>query len=240
MNQKLVVSQAIRFALQVLKNINKELLEKPIQSEDYLSQLNGLLYALDIRQGDYKISGLEKDGLVIEYLKSKKDETFFKIKEIDFKVLKFEKEIEAKKFLELLEHAIGKERYRIEVKDFGKEMEEKLQKKSGKEYGVEEECALPEEIIGFYEIIPPIFKIYLKERNTLLGELNPFGNFFVIKFPIHPEAIYVMKKIGERIFECKDGKLQVNLNNSKFGGIKNLEEWLVELKKWKEEKSLNF
>ncbi|MEM5790762.1 MAG: hypothetical protein QXP77_01805, partial [Candidatus Aenigmatarchaeota archaeon] len=198
------MSQAVKFALEFLKNINKELLEK---SPSYLYHINGFFRALDIRQGDYKISGIEKDGLVIEYLRPKADEKKeVKIEEIDFEKLKSEKEEQTKDFLELLEYAIEKERYKIEVRDYGKEIVEKVKNGNGRE----NQLTSSQEIIEFYkiyEIFPAIFEIYLKNSNMLLGELypSPFGDFFIIRMPIHPEAIYIMKKIGERIFECKDG-----------------------------------
>jgi hypothetical protein len=42
-----------------------------------------------------------------------------------------------------------------------------------------------------------------------------------------------MKCIGKRIFECRDGKLEVNFNAKYYGGIKSLEEWIKELRNYK-------
>lgn len=83
-------------------------------------------------------------------------------------------------------------------------------------------------------IMPPVFEIYLKDTKELLGMLHSIlGDYFILKLPIHPEAVYVMERIGKHIFECKDGKLEVNVGSEYHGGIKNLEEWVKELQNYK-------
>jgi len=42
-----------------------------------------------------------------------------------------------------------------------------------------------------------------------------------------------MKRIGKHIFECRDGKLEVNVNARYHGGIESLEEWVKELQNYK-------
>jgi|GEM_PF-5373281 hypothetical protein len=242
------MSKAVEFALKILESIDKKIVEGSSSYDDgFYHSLGGLFYVLDIRQGDYKVSGLSREGLFIQYLTESTKEEFLKnlnkllsfrkeeyVKDmLELLESSFKKEDYVKHMLELLEYAIGKQRYSIKVRDYGKENLEKVEKE------------LPDttpELGELYqkldqtlcELVPPVFEIYLKDTKELLGKLHSIlGDYFILKLPLHPEALYVMKRIGKRIFECRDGKLEVNVNAEYHGGIKSLEEWVKELQNYK-------
>jgi len=238
------MSKAVEFALRILESIDKKIVEGSSSYDDgFYHSLGGLFYVLDIRQGDYKVSGLSREGLFIQYLtESTKEESLknlnkllsFRKEEYVKDMLEllessFRKEDYVKDMLELLEYAIGKQRYSIKVRDYGKECLEKTEK---------EPSGMPPETRELNKrlclLIPPVFEIYLKDTEEPLGIFHSIlGNYFIFKLPVHPEALYVMKRIGKRIFECRDGKLEVNVNAEYHGGIKSLEEWVKELQNYK-------
>ncbi|HDD71483.1 MAG TPA: hypothetical protein ENF99_00665 [Candidatus Aenigmarchaeota archaeon] len=61
----------------------------------------------------------------------------------------------------------------------------------------------------------------------MLGKLS--DNCFTL-VSTEPEALWVMERIGAKVFECKKGKLSVDTTKI---GTKNLEEWFKELRDWK-------
>ena len=222
------MSKAVEFALRILESIDKKLVEgSSFYDDGFYYSLDGLFSALDIRQGDYKV-GLVREGLAIKYLTRSTKEEPLKNSKLN-ELPSFKKEEYVKDRLELLEYALGKHRYLIKVRDYGKECLEKSKKKLSN---------MPLEAREFNkrmcELIPPLFEIYLKSTGEILGIFHEIlGNYFILKLPLHPEALYVMKRIGKRIFECKDGKLEVNVNAEYCGGIKSLEEWVKELQNYK-------
>jgi hypothetical protein len=222
------MSKAVEFALKILESIDKKLVEVSSSYDDgFYYSLDGLFSALDIRQGDYKVC-LVREGLAVKYLiRSTKEKPSKNSKQNEHS--RFKKEEYVKDRLELLEYALGKHRYLIKVRDYGKEYLEKAEK---------ELSSMPPEARELNkrlcELIPPVFEIYLKSTGELLGIFHEIlGNYFILKLPVHPEALYVMKRIGKHIFECRDGKLEVNFNPIYYGGIKSLEEWIKELRNYK-------
>jgi hypothetical protein len=224
------MSKAVEFALRILESIDKKLVEgSSFYDNGFYHSLGDLFFVLGIKQGDYKVSGLSGEGLTIQYLtdSTKEEESLknFRLNELP----SFKKEAYVKDMLELLEYAIGKQRYLIKVKDYGKVCLEKSEK---------ELSGTPSEVMELNKalctLIPPIFEIYLKGTEELLGIFHSIlGNYFILKLPVHPEALYVMERIGKRIFECRDGKLEVNFSSEYHGGIKSLEEWVKELQNYK-------
>jgi len=226
------MSKAVEFALRILESIDKKLVEgSSFYHDEFYHSLGGLFYVLDIKQGDYKVSGLSGEGLVIRYLSesTKEEESLknFKLNELP----NFRKEDYVKDMLELLEHALGKQRYLIKVRDYGKVCLEKSEK---------ELSVMPPEVREINKtlcaLIPPMFEIYLKDTEELLGIFHSIlGYYFILKLPVHPEALYVMERIGKRIFECRNGKLEVNVNAEYHGGMKSLEKWVKDLQNYKNE-----
>ncbi len=214
------MSKAVEFALRILESIDKKLVEgSSFYDDGFYHSLGGLFSALDIREGDYKVDGLCMEGLAIKYLTRSTKEKSLK----DFRPNRpssFRKEEYVKDRLGLLEYALGKHHYIIRVRDYGKECLEKAEK---------ELSGMPSEARELNnrlcELTPPLFEIYLRSSGEILGIFHEIlGNYFILKLPVHPEALYVMKRIGKRIFECRDGKLEVNVNAKYHGGIKSLEE----------------
>jgi hypothetical protein len=226
------MSKAVEFALRILESIDKKLVEGSSSYDDgFYYSLSCIFHALNIRQGDYKVSGLSREGLLIQYLtESTKEESLknFKLN----KLPSFKKEDYVKHMLELLEYAIGKQRYLIKVRDYGKECLEKVEKELPDTPELRELYQKLDQILC--ELVPPVFEIYLKDTKELLGKLySILGDYFILKLPLHPEALYVMKRMGKHIFECRDGKLEVSFNAKYYGGTKSLEEWIKELQSYK-------
>jgi hypothetical protein len=227
------MSKAVEFALGILESIDKKLVEgSSFYDDGFYHSLGGLFYVLDIRQGDYKVSGLSREGLFIQYLtESTNEEESLKNFKLN-KLPSFKKEDYVKEMLELLGDAIGKQRYSIKVRDYGKENLEKVEKELPDTPELRELYQKLDQTLC--ELVPPVFEIYLKDTKELLGKLySILGDYFILKLPLHPEALYVMKRIGKHIFECRDGKLEVNFNAEYHGGIKSLEEWVKELQSYK-------
>ena len=206
------MSEAVRYALEILDKINID--KKFLKDERFHYSLAGFIYSLHITQGDYRVVGLNSEGnLVIEFTRLTKEETNDATKLIS----KPNIEEYAKRMVEVLKYAIGEDGYKIKVDWIGKRF---LQKNREKIEKLED----PEEILlmkRIHQSISPIFEIYSNEK--LHGRL--YRNYFVLT-STDPEALYVMEKIGRRVFECRKDKLTIDTT---YLGTKNLEEWLEEL-----------
>jgi hypothetical protein len=220
------MSEAVKYALKILRGLDKNLLKKDIfEAYGFRRELSGFIEAVDIRQGDYKVSNYSGEGLTIQYKTSpKKNVSEFS------EPIKFDKEKYTEQMLELLKSCLREDRYKIEVKELADEFLEEFDDKDIEYY----KNASVEELqstIKLIENYPPSFNLFLKRKNKFLGKLH--FNAFTIEPSNHPEAIYVMEKVGRDVFECEKGPLQINTDSYYHGGMKNLEEWRKELLTWK-------
>jgi len=217
------VSQAVRYTLEILNKIFDKVDKKLLKDYRFYRSINGFIHLSNITQGDYRISGINKEGHLFVEFKGLRPE---KLQENDIRIWTSKPNMKeyARKMKEVLEYALGKD-YTVEIEDFGGE----LLKKASDELNSKnpEEVLLTKRLI---QNVPPIFKIYSK-NGKLLGKL--FDNYFTL-VSTEPEALWVMERIGAKVFECKKGKLRIDTTKI---GAKNLEEWFKELMNWKMSKA---
>jgi hypothetical protein len=203
------MSEAVKYVLENFKNIS----EKCFDDYGFRETLSGFIFAADIRQGNYKVTQLSKDGLTVAFDVKQEESGSIVSSE------KFDKKNYTENMLELLKLAVGEDAYRIETDDFMKAL---------KSISKLEEDDIIEKLAQESQ---PEFRFYSKVRNELVASL--FSNCFTLSSSCYPEAIYLMENVGSKVFECKKGKLQIDLNPEKFRGIKNMEKWRRDLLNWK-------
>ena len=189
------MSQAVRYALEILDKIFDRVDKKLLKDYYFYRSINGFIHLSDITQGDYRIGGINEEGHLFVEFKGLHPE---KIQEDDIRIWTSKPNVEeySRKMKEVLEYALGKD-YTIEIEDFGRKLLEKALD--------ELETRDPEEIFltkRLLQNIPPIFKIYSK-NGKLLGKL--FDNCFTL-VSTEPEALWVMERIGAKVFEWKKRK----------------------------------
>jgi hypothetical protein len=212
------MSEAVKYLLETFKDVDK----KCFEDYGFVHELSGFIHALNIRQGDYRVVNFSERGISVALGKEK-------LGSIPPEK-KFDKEKYTKGMLELLRYAVDKDPYEIRV-GCGENLLKHLREKAHSP----EEIEIVKNFAKDMESMPPFFDFYSKSRNELVGSL--FLKCFTLSSSCYPEAMYLMEKIGRRAFECKKGKLQLDVNPEGFGGIKNMESWKKDLLDWKVNKS---
>lgn len=201
------MSEAVKYVMRFLKEFDKDLLE----NERFRHNLFIHFYLSPITQGDYRIFDVERSGFpTIAYHgfiweTDKEDEEDEKTK-LENLLKKTDRKEYINSRIGLLRRAMGEDCYTIEVDDPAGEELERIHKEFGEDSNKPMGKETYEKIWVLNNTLPA-FKIYLKEK--LLGRLS--SNLFTL-YSSNPEALYVMESIGRHVFECKDGNLQVDVN----------------------------
>jgi hypothetical protein len=212
------MSEAVKFAWDILRKMKLENIDD-FDNYDYHESLCRFVYALQIKQGDYRIVDVKKEGLMIEYsnrrpvnLTDNQTKAMIKMcRDMDY----------AKTMTECLRGALGRD-YDVRIKNTAEDTLKKIEHGEG-------EFKTPEERNAWIESLEtlmlfPEFEVYLHEEK--LGTL--FDIWFTFN-PENPQAVHAMEAIGSRVFECKKGKVEF----ANYSGVEKLEEWRKELLKWK-------
>lgn len=209
------MSEAVRKALEMFEGMGEH--------DDFAFRhtFAGFIAALDIRQGDYHVINFTKEGLTVRFGPSHLNDT---TKEKLTGEKNFDKEKYTEDMLALLKEAIRDEPYHIEVKNLSADFEKQLEAFSQENPEAQE---LAKKLI---KNLPPVFVFYSKEEEPVASLVL---NSFSLSPSHYPEAIRLMERVGRRVFECRKGMVEINLNPRDFGGIRNLEEWREELISWK-------